>query len=411
MAGLGQIAVFPGKRLLYCRLQLQAGFEGIAVSRYDRYMLSQYLLFFGFFALILVAVMWINRAVVLFDRLIGDGQSALVFLEFTALVLPNLVRMVLPMAAFVAALYLTNRLIRDSELTVMQATGSSPWRLARPVLAFGLIAAAMMSVLTHVLLPASLEQLKIRDAEVAQNVSARLLSEGTFLHPADGVTFYIRAIDTDGVLRDVFLSDQRDPTFSIVYTGARAFLVRDGDKTSLIMVDGLAQRRDIAQRTLSTTLFADFSYDISTMLKDPGAGIRPVSQIGTRELMGEADRLIATGTVSRGRLAIELHERFARALFCIAAILIGFSALLLGGFSRFGVWRQVGLASVAMIGLEIMRGALADQVLSHPERWPLIYLPAVVGVGIATLSLALAGRPPASLPWRRARPDPAGGVA
>jgi lipopolysaccharide export system permease protein len=291
----------------------------------------------------------------------------------------------------------------------MQATGSSPWRLARPALAFGLIAAAMMSVLTHVLLPASLQQLKIREAEVAQNITARLLTEGTFLHPTEGVTFYIRAIDPDGALRDVFLSDQRDPAQSITYTGAKAFLVRDGDRTNLIMVDGLAQRRDIVQRTLSTTLFADFSYDISTMIKDRTSGIRPVSQIGTLELMFDADRLIATDNVSLGRLTEELHERFARALSCIAVILIGFSALLLGGFSRFGVWRQVGLAFVAVIGLEIMRGALAEQVLSHPERWPLIYLPTAVGLGIAALFLAVAGRPPPALLRRRAPPDPAGG--
>ena len=94
------------------------------MSRYDRYVLSQYLLFFGFFALILVAVFWINRAVVLFDRLIGDGQSAMVFLEFSALTLPNLIRMVLPMAAFAATVYVTNRLNSESELTVMQATGT-----------------------------------------------------------------------------------------------------------------------------------------------------------------------------------------------------------------------------------------------------------------------------------------------
>ena len=122
------------------------------MSRYDRYVLSQFLLFFGFFALVLVAVFWINRAVVLFDRLIGDGQSALVFLEFTALTLPNLIRMVLPMAAFAAAVYVTNRLKAESEITVMQATGSSPWRLARPALGFGLLTALMMSVLTHFLL-------------------------------------------------------------------------------------------------------------------------------------------------------------------------------------------------------------------------------------------------------------------
>src|SRR5699024_1282585 len=138
----------------------------VALSRYDRYVLSSLLLFSGFFALILVAVFWINRAVVLFDRLIGDGQSLLVFLEFSALALPNLIRMILPMAVFAAAVYVTNRMQGDSEITVMQATGTSPWRLARPPLAFGLLAALMMSVLTHLLLPASISQLSAREAEV-----------------------------------------------------------------------------------------------------------------------------------------------------------------------------------------------------------------------------------------------------
>ena len=65
-------------------------------------MLSQLLVFFGFFALVLVAVFWINRAVQLVDRLISDGQTALVFLEFTALGLPRLITTVLPIAAFAA---------------------------------------------------------------------------------------------------------------------------------------------------------------------------------------------------------------------------------------------------------------------------------------------------------------------
>ena len=73
------------------------------MARLDRYMLSQLLLLFGFFALVLVALFWINRAVILFDRLIGDGQSALVFLEFTALGLPKLITTVLPIAAFAGA--------------------------------------------------------------------------------------------------------------------------------------------------------------------------------------------------------------------------------------------------------------------------------------------------------------------
>ena len=66
-------------------------------------MLSQLMMLFGFFALVLVAVYWVNRAVQLFDRLIADGQSAWTFLEFTALTLPYVIRIVLPSAATAAA--------------------------------------------------------------------------------------------------------------------------------------------------------------------------------------------------------------------------------------------------------------------------------------------------------------------
>ena len=356
-------------------------------------MLSQYLLFFGFFALILVAVFWINRAVVLFDTLIGSGQSALVFFEFTALTLPKLIRMVLPIAVFAAAVYVTNRLNNDSELTVMQATGSSPWRLARPALAFGLVTAAMMSALTHFLLPASIAQLELREAEVSRNVTAKLLNEGSFLHPTPGVTFYIREIDPDGTLNDVFLSDRRDPALTVTYSGARAFLVREGDQSNLIMVDGMAQRLDTQSRTLSTTLFSDFSYDISGLIETEVAAIRDIRSIPTRELFTDKTAISANEGYSLGHLTEELHLRFARALICFAVALIGFSALLIGGYSRFGVWRQALLAFLVLILLEVMRGVTTEPVLKAPELWPLIYTPTALGLMVAWLFLRLASRP------------------
>ena len=363
------------------------------MTRYDRYVLSQFLLFFGFFALVLVAVFWINRAVVLFDRLIGDGQSALVFFEFTALTLPNLIRMVLPMAGFAAAVYVTNRLNSESELTVMQATGSSPWRLARPALVFGILTALMMSLLTHVLLPASISQLAVREVEVSRNVTARLLTEGSFLHPSPGVTFYIRQIDADGTLNDVFLSDRRDPSVNVTYTGSRAFLVRDGEQSNLIMVEGMAQRLDVASRTLSTTVFSDFSYDISSLIKTEDDIARNIRAIPTRELITAQEKIIENENYTAGQLAEELHLRFARALICISVAMIGYASLMLGSFSRFGVWRQALLAFVLLIVLEAMRGIVSEPVIENPKMWPLLYLPTVTGLAVAALFLRFASRP------------------
>lgn len=225
------------------------------MSRFDRYLLSQLLQLFGFFSLVLVAVYWVNRAVGLFDQLIGDGQSSLVFLEFTLLTLPNVIRLVLPVSAFAATVYVINRLMQESELVVMQATGFSAFRIARPVLYFGLAVMAMQLVLVHVLVPASQRMLTSRSAEISENVTARFLNAGQFMHPAKGMTLYIRDISQTGELRDLFLADERSVTSRVVYTARRALLVRGEDAPKLLMFDGAAQSLTRSGRRMSVTRF------------------------------------------------------------------------------------------------------------------------------------------------------------
>lgn len=341
---------------------------------------------FGFFSLVLVALFWINRAVVLFDRLIGDGQSALVFLEFTALGLPKLIVTVLPIATFSASVYVTNRMSGESELTVLQAAGTGPWRLARPVFVFGLCVAAMMTVLTHFLVPMAEGQLKQREAEVSRNLTARLLTAGTFLHPTDDVTFYTREIDSDGVLRDVFLSDRRDREEGVIYTAAEAYLTRNGDATTLIMVNGMAQRHDTVTKRLATAKFRDFSFDISPLMgEDSAAALSPRSMI-TPDLLSDWAAIAARSGIAEGDVAEELHARFAQPLFCLVAAMIGFATLILGGFSRFGVWREAVIAFALLIAIDGMRGTLVNQVRETASLWPLLYLPALIG---AVLSIAM----------------------
>ena len=186
------------------------------MSRFDRYMLSRLMMVFGFFALVLISVYWVNSAVRLFDRLISDNQSVWVFLELTALSLPNVIRLMLPVAAFAAVVFTTQRMTGDSELVVMQATGFSPYRLARPVLYFGLIVALLTALLAHLLVPLARTRLNERNSEISENVSQRLLSEGTILHPGPGLMLYIRTISQKGELADVFLSDSRDGRDSMI---------------------------------------------------------------------------------------------------------------------------------------------------------------------------------------------------
>ncbi|WP_138936364.1 LPS export ABC transporter permease LptF [Roseovarius arcticus] len=356
-------------------------------------MLSQFMVLFGFFALVLVSIFWINKAVRMFDRVISDGQSAWVFAELTVLTLPAVIGVVLPIATFASAVYVTNRLSTESELTVMQATGYSPGRMARPVLYYGLVVAAMMTLLAHVLVPLSLQQLEVRRGEVSSNITAKLLTEGEFLHPASGVTFYIREITPDGELRNVFLSDRRRPAAPTTYTSATAYLVQQGGGTKLVMLNGLAQNVEATGQRLFTTHFDDFSYDISRLVSQNALNIDRIAFAMTPELIRDPAGVAERTNVSLGTAVSMLHGRFVQAMMCVVAALVGFATLLQGGFSRFGVWRQIVTALVLLIGVKLVEGAVAGPVLAAPEMWPLLYLPILVGGALSWLLLYSAANP------------------
>ncbi|MBO9447332.1 LPS export ABC transporter permease LptF [Ruegeria sp. R14_0] len=363
------------------------------MSRFDGYFLRQLLILFGFFTLVLVGVFWITRSVSLFDRVISGGQSAMVFLEFTALTLPTLIRTVMPMAVFAAAVYATNRLSRESEMTVMLATGSSPWRLARAVFVFGILTGLMMAAISVFLRPASVEQLEQRQAEVAGDVTAQLLNEGEFLHPTQGVTVYIGEIALDGTLSEVFVSDRRDETNPVSYSSKTAYLVNNGTGIHLVMVDGIALRLNQQGRTLSSTLFQDASYDISDLTNSDTMARRSLEAIPTIALLEDRETIMENEFYTEGELIDELHQRFSWIAICIAVAMAGFSTLMLGSFSRFGLWPQIFGAFVILVLLEGVRGFVSPVVIDDPNLWFLLYLPAIIGIVISCLFLLIAGRP------------------
>ena len=363
------------------------------LSRFDRYLLSQLMVLFGFFSLILVLVYWLNRAVILFDQLISDGQSAAVVLEFTALTLPNVIRLVLPVSAFAATIYVTNRLSSESELVVMQSTGFSAFRMARPVLIFGVLVALLVSILTHFMVPLAEKRLAEREAEISQNLISSLLNEGAFVHPSKGVTFYSRLIDADGVLHDVFMSDGRDPSQRTTYAAQRALLVRSDTGPRIVMFEGNTQTYDVATQRLSKTDFEESTYDIGGLIEPPSLGRPSPSILPTSMLIFPSSEVAEVLNRDPARLSQEGHHRFAQAALCIAAALIGFSTLLLGGFSRFGIWKQIIGAISILILLKLIEGSITEVVISRLSAWPLTYLPAVLGIAISGIMLTLANRP------------------
>ena len=359
------------------------------MTQWDRYALGQMAASFGAFALVLAAVYWINRAVALFDRLIADGQSFRVFLEFTALILPAVIRLIVPFAAFAASLAVANRMRGDREIAVLRAAGTSSLRLARPALVFGVLAALALGALVHGLEPAARERLKLRGTEIAEDATARLLTEGTFEHPSRGMTFYVRAVSPDGTMRDVFLSDGRDAASPTVYTAASALLVRGPEGAQLVMFDGLSQElrqeEDEAFPRLFATRFEDFAYNIA------GSGGAATGR--TRDARDYPTPGLLTSGLPADEIAQEVHRRGGESMQTLGAAMLGYAFMLLGSHRRVRTWWQPALAVGAVIAMVALKNMAEGVMEDRVAIWSLHYVPGLVAVVTALLVLIWADRP------------------
>jgi lipopolysaccharide export system permease protein len=110
--------------------------------------------------------------------------------------------------------------------------------------------------------------------------------------------------------------------------------------------------------------------------------------------------LLAAAEAARaatGRPAEQLrgvaHDRFNQAAIALAGPVLAFAVMMLGGFSRFGMARQILGAVLALILLKSLDNALGATALRGGAPWPLAYGASVLGLAMAWLLLVYGTRP------------------
>jgi lipopolysaccharide export system permease protein len=307
----------------------------------------------------------------------------------SALTLPSVISTVLPSSAFVAGVYIANKLTQDSELVVMRALGFSSYRLARPVFYFAALVALMMAILTNIMVPLSTTALRERTAEIAQNATSRFLKDGQFMTVSAGLTLYIRDITQSGELLDIFIADDRNANARVTYTAQRAFLIKSDLGPKLLMFDGVLQDFDETQKTLSVTHFSDLTYSITLADAAQIQINRRASELMTWELIRPSQAVLDETETTSDRLQFAGHYRLSWPLSAAAAGLVGFSTLLLGAFSRFGLWRQIMGAVVMLIilyGVDIVAGSV------KPFGWMSAYAAPFLGLVMSLTILQISQR-------------------
>ncbi len=361
------------------------------MSELNRYLFKQLLGPFGFFCLVFAGVLWLSQSLRLFDTLISNGQTAQAFFEFSALVLPNVMLFVIPLATFAASLYTLNKLYTESELVVMLTSGRSPWALAQALLVFGSFAMLVLFLFTLYLIPVSRTQLEDRLLEVRSEFTNALIVEGRFNHPARGVTTFIGETNTEGQMASIFIHDARDEAGPVTYSANRAILVKGEAEAQIVMFDGVMQKLVPNSNTYSTVTFERLAFDLSEFIASSTTRKRKPSEYFLFEALSPDENALNSGW-SKGDFIATGHEKIVTPLLSLILPLVALGSILVGSFRRSGFAFRMSVGVGLLVLLQVLLVVTRSTVVDNWKLWPVAYGPVMVACLISGTLIWLSSR-------------------
>jgi lipopolysaccharide export system permease protein len=337
---------------------------------------------FGAFLLVLfnlTVVIWITQILRRVDLITNQGQTILVFLRITSLLLPILMLVIAPIAMVTAICYALLKLNGDSELVVMSAAGISPRRTLWPVLAASIVVAVFVAYIAADLAPRLQRRMDLEVAKVRTDVVANIVRPGAFISVDRGLIFHIRERQSENQFRGIFIDDTRDPEERTTIVAEYGQIVQRQDEAFLVMRDGNVQRRRAKERDPTIVVFDQYAFDLTRLAPAPQVNV------GLREMFlwdlafPPVDDPILKSSPAQFR--IELHERLIAPLYPLAFGMIAFALL---GFPRTTRQsRRISLFAVivGVAGLRLAGFAASAIAYTFPPALAAVY--AMIALAVA----------------------------
>ena len=318
---------------------------------------------FGAFALVLIsltAVIWVTQALRDIDIMTSQGQTILVFVGITGLIIPLLVLVIAPIALLIAVVHVLNKLSTDSEIIVMNAAGMSPWILFRAFMSVTIVVSILVMAISAYFAPKGLRMLRDWLTEVRANVVSTIVQPGRFTSIEANVTIHIRERRPNGQLVGIFLDDRRNPNERMSVVSERGELVDNDNGTFLVLQTGVVQRQETGKPDPAMVVFDRYAFDLSQFSGGQQAVKYSIRERYLWQLLFP-DPKDPYFVEQPGQFRAELHDRLAAPIYPLAFVIIAFAYLgaprttrqsrnvsMLGAIGGVALLRLIGFASTVL---------------------------------------------------------------
>jgi len=328
----------------------------------------------------LTALIWVTQALREIDLMTNRGQSIIVFLGITSMLLPLLMMMIAPVALFIATTHVLNKLSTDSEIIVMNAAGMSPWRLFKTFIPVILVVSGVIAVTAAYVSPKSLRLLRDWVTNVNANVVSSLIQPGRFVTIASDVTIHIGSRDPNGQLRAVFVDDRRNASERITIIADRGNTVENEQGSFLILQNGTVHHLQTGRRDPNIVTFERHALDLAQFSRNPSAP----SYSAKERYMWDLLSVDQAGPRARQRpsdFRAEFFDRLMAPIYPFAFVVIAFAYLGVPRTTRQSRGTSLAGAILAIVALRLIGFASTIFGANYQPFLIVQYVAAAVAIG------------------------------
>ncbi|RCL03465.1 MAG: lipopolysaccharide export system permease protein [Candidatus Tokpelaia sp. JSC161] len=230
------------------------------------YILRRTSIFFVSILSTAIILTWTVQLLEKIDFLTTSGQNFLKIIQFSSLFIPSAMQIVIPFSLVIAVTQVLTKMNNDSELIIINSTGTPPLIIWRPILALGLILSILSFIIANFIVPYARTNMRKMMTTSQNNIINLFLQVGHFHELGKKVYLEIGEKHHDGSIGRLFIVDQRNPKLDLFYYAVQGMIKSELNKNFLILQNGEVQRREKKTGNVSIIQFEAYSFDLSQFI-------------------------------------------------------------------------------------------------------------------------------------------------
>ena len=273
---------------------------------------------------VISALAWLTQIIDDLTLILDRDRSIADFFSLTILLYPYIVSIIAPSSVLIASIIVIDRMTRDSEMVILNASGISLIQKISPFLVATIFITLLIYILSIHVSPMAMKDFREKINEIKSDIISSSFKKNEFSSPDGDYTIYVSDISDNNDFLGIIIKDMKSSDVIITYTAKVARIIDVEGQIILEMENGkiYSENLNLSDKETSAIVFEEYKINLSNIFKAVDSTYFKASEKSLRELFNISNISSGEDGAKRIEYMNEAHMRISNPLYAIAFLFI-----------------------------------------------------------------------------------------